>query len=60
MASYAMSGPYDYMDIFQADDNDAAIKISTIVRTFGHAHSEVWPATDWAHFKEMARTLPHS
>lgn len=59
MASYAMSGPYDYMDIFQVADNDAAIKISTIVRTFGHAHSEVWPATEWARFKEMARALPH-
>ncbi len=60
VASYAVSGPYDYMDIFEAADNDAALKLSTIVRTFGHAHSEVWPATDWAHFKEMARNLPQA
>lgn len=58
VASYALGGPYDYMDIFRAEDNDAAIKVSTIVRTFGHAQSEVWPATDWGHFKEMARSLP--
>ncbi|SCZ53100.1 GYD domain-containing protein [Thiohalomonas denitrificans] len=58
VASYAVGGPYDYMDVFRAADNDAAIKVSTIVRTFGHAQSEIWPAADWGHFKEMTRDLP--
>ena len=58
VASYAVGGPYDYMDIFRTEDNDAAIKVSTIVRTFGHATSEIWPATDWGHFKDITRSLP--
>jgi uncharacterized protein with GYD domain len=57
-ANYAVLGPYDYLDIFEAPDIEAAMKVSTIVRTFGHAHTEVWPATEWQRFKEIVRGLP--
>ncbi len=57
-ASYVVLGPYDYVDIFQAPDNDAAIKVATIIRTFGHAQTEIWPATLWQAYKEMVRGLP--
>jgi uncharacterized protein with GYD domain len=57
-ASYAVMGPFDYLDIFEAPDTDAAIKVSTLVRTFGHAHTEVWPASGWQQFKDIIRTLP--
>lgn len=56
--SYAVLGPYDYVDIFVAPDNDAAMKVATIIRTFGHAQTEVWPATEWRAYKEMVRSLP--
>lgn len=56
--SYAVLGPYDYLDIFQAPDIDTAAKLSTLIRTFGHAQTEVWPATDWEQFKAMIRHLP--
>jgi uncharacterized protein with GYD domain len=39
-------GAYDYVDIFEAADIEVAMKVSTIVRTFGHAHTEVWPAIE--------------
>lgn len=58
VSSYAALGPYDYVDIFHADDVDAAVKVSTLIRAFGHAHTEVWPATEWSHFKELMRGIP--
>ena len=56
-ANYAVLGAYDYLDIFEAADIETAMKVSTIVRTFGHAHTEIWPATEWQRFKEIIRGL---
>ena len=56
--NFAVLGPYDYLDIFQAEDIDMAFKVATIVRTFGHANTEVWTATEWKAFKDMVRHLP--
>ena len=57
VASYAVLGPCDYLDIFRAQDIDEAGKISALVRSYGHAHTEVWPLTDWPHFKSVIRQL---
>ena len=57
IGSYAILGPYDYVDLFQARDIESALKVSTMVRTIGHAHTQVWPATEWNRFKEIARSL---
>lgn len=57
IASYALLGPYDYLDIFTAPDVETATKVSAIVRTYGHAHSEVCPATEWKKFKGMMGEL---
>lgn len=56
--SYAVLGPYDYLDIFKAPDIEIATKVATIVRTFGHAETETWAATEWDKFKELVRYLP--
>jgi uncharacterized protein with GYD domain len=58
LSSYAVLGPSDYLDIFMAPDNEAATKVATVVRTFGHAETEVWGATEWKKFKELVRYLP--
>ncbi|SNB46546.1 GYD domain-containing protein [Geobacter sp. DSM 9736] len=53
----AVMGPYDYLDVFGAPDLDTAMKVATIIRTFGHATTELWPATQWKNYKELVRNL---
>jgi uncharacterized protein with GYD domain len=57
VCSYAILGPYDYLDIFRAKDVETASKVSTLIRSFGHAQTEIWTATEWDRFKEIVRTL---
>jgi uncharacterized protein with GYD domain len=56
--NFAVLGPYDYVDVFRAPDIEEAFKVATLIRTFGHAHTEVWTATEWAKYKDMVRELP--
>jgi uncharacterized protein with GYD domain len=56
-ASYAVLGPADYIDIFTAPDIESATKVAAVVRTFGHATTEIWAATEWQKFKALASSL---
>lgn len=56
--NFAILGGCDYLDIFRAPDLETAMKVSTIVRTFGHAHTEIWSATEWQTYKGLIRNLP--
>jgi uncharacterized protein with GYD domain len=57
LANYAVLGPYDYLDIFEAPDDLTASKVATIVRSFGHATTETWSAIPWERFKDMVGEL---
>lgn len=57
LSSYAVLGPYDYVDVFEAPDDVAASKVSTIVRSFGHATTETWPAIPWDRYKGVLAEL---
>jgi uncharacterized protein with GYD domain len=57
-ASYAVLGPVDYIDIFDAPDISTATKIAAIVRTYGHATTEIWGATEWDEFTTLIDNMP--
>ncbi|HXF52426.1 MAG TPA: GYD domain-containing protein [Dehalococcoidia bacterium] len=57
VANYAILGPYDYLDVFEAPDERTAMKVSTIVRSFGHATTETWIAEPWSRFVELTHEV---
>jgi len=57
LANYAVLGRCDYLDIFEAPDNDTATKVALLVRSFGHATTETWVATPWTRFEGLAKGL---
>lgn len=58
LESCATLGRFDYLDIFETPDVEDAVKISALIRSHGHAHSEIWPATDWVRFKQLIHAMP--
>ena len=53
LANYAILGPHDYLDLFEAPDETVAAKVVMIIRSFGHAHTETWTAVPWERFKSL-------
>lgn len=58
--SYVVLGPTDYLDIFTAPDIETAMKVAAVIRTFGHASTEVWGATEWDNFVKLVSSMPAS
>lgn len=53
IAHYAIFGPYDYMDIYEADDPEAAQRVALISRSEGAVTAETWQALPYDRFLEM-------
>ncbi len=58
ISSYAITGPYDYIDVLQAADIETAMKACLLVRSMGRAHTELWNAAEWKDFKKMLVEIP--
>ncbi len=50
IAHYAILGPYDFMDIYDAPDVETAQRVSLISRTFGALCAESWQALPYDEF----------
>jgi hypothetical protein len=57
VASYALGGRYDYLDVFVAPAFETAMQVSVLFRTYGHAHTEIWPAIEWEAFRKVVHGL---
>jgi uncharacterized protein with GYD domain len=53
LANYAILGPHDYLDIFEAPDETVAAKVVVMIRSFGHAETETWTALPWERFESL-------
>ncbi len=50
VAHYAILGPYDFMDIYEAPDVETAHKVSVISRAEGAVSAESWQALPYDEF----------
>jgi hypothetical protein len=55
--SYAVLGPADYLDIFAAPNIETAAKVAAIVRSYGHATTEIWPAIESDAFNSIINDI---
>jgi len=58
-AHYAILGPYDFMDIYDAPDVETAHKVSLISRAEGALSAESWQALPYEKFiKQLEEVAP--
>ncbi len=54
---YALLGPYDFMDIFEAPDADVAAKVSMISLSNGAFQAQSWVAFPYENFMALAEEM---
>ncbi|MHC4471226.1 MAG: GYD domain-containing protein [Planctomycetota bacterium] len=54
IAHYALFGPYDFMDIYEAPNEESAAKVSMISLSHGALTAESWVAIPYRRLLELA------
>ena len=57
IAHYAILGPYDFLDIFEAADELEAAKVSLISRSTGADVAESWTAIKFPQFLDLVDAI---
>ncbi len=57
VAHYALLGPYDFMDIYEAPDQETAFRVSLLSRENGAVSAESWPAEPYDAFLPLAEEI---
>lgn len=57
LAHYAILGPYDFMDIYEAPTIEAAHKVSLITRAEGAVSAESWQALPYDDFLDLLEVV---
>lgn len=57
IAHYAILGPYDFIDIFEAKNEQDAAKVSMLSRSAGAVFAESWTAIPYAEFIDLVEDL---
>jgi len=53
VAHYFLLGPYDFMDIYEAPNEEVATKVSMITLSSGALKAESWTAVPYTRFLEL-------
>lgn len=57
ISHYAILGPYDFLDIFEANNETEAAKVSLLSRAAGAIFAESWTAIPYADFLGLLEEL---
>jgi uncharacterized protein with GYD domain len=57
IAHYALLGPYDFLDIYEAPNEEIAAKVSLISLQSGAFQAESWVAIPYKRFVELAKEV---
>jgi len=57
VSHYALFGPYDFMDIYEAPDEETAAKVSMISLANGALTAESWTAIPYRRLLELAKEI---
>ena len=57
VSHFALLGPYDFLDIYEAPDEETAAKVSMISLATGALQAESWTAIPYKRFLELTKEI---
>jgi len=57
IAHYCLLGSFDFMDIYEAPDEETAAKVSFLTMSLGAANAESWTALPYSRFLELVEEI---